>query len=519
VSVPGVGGIEASKRDFRGGVHLSGMRSLGATIPSMTRLSRCKVFFIGATLSVGLAVLVFACGDDGGSPSQCQGASCDGGTESSTPDGPPADTNVTDGGGDADSSLPIVCNEGGAGTLDPTFGDGGLVWLKFTTSDEAHAVAVQADGKILVGGSTNGSNPNFALVRLLPDGTPDPSFGAGGLVVRTIGDRNATIEALAVLADGRIVAAGETTFTGQPFAFVALRYLPDGGPDTTFGDGGAVITNFPSKSAYAYSLALQTDGRLIVGGEAENAVNSTGTGDYALVRYNTDGTLDTAFGAGGLVLVDIHGTRDAPGAVALTSSGKIVIAGASSSTGDDPVHVDATAARLDSTGVLDPSFGDAGRFSTSYGSAQGAGAVLVDSSERILLGGQYDGSFGLFRLSPTGTLDPTFGDAGVAQTRPSPGTGGIASLIIQGDGRLIGLGLATAGSKTGSIAAARYLQTGRLDESFGASGQVSTPPPPNADLGATSAVIHGCSFVTTGTWFYNETALTQTAMGIARYRR
>ncbi len=489
---------------------------------------RGRPLVVMAGLGLALAGLAFACGsDDGGGPGSCVGAPCDdgGGSETSTPDGPgEQDGNApTDGGadGDADSSIVVACGDAGEpGTLDPTFGDGGVVWLKYPASG-AHAVAVQGDGKIVVGGFTGGSSGKFAIARLLPTGTVDTAFGAGGLVERQVGGLKSESRALAVLSDGRILVTGIAREVGSPTTFATIRLLSSGSIDTAFGTNGVVITSIPGRDAYASSIAVQSDGKVLVGGHSEDAFNPEGTADFEVVRYSADGMLDTSFGTGGRATVDVAGTRDEPGVIAIGTTGAILVAGGSSATLDDPIHVNLAVARLTTGGVLDATFGTGGRFATNFGGRQRAYSVAIDSSGRPVLGGMNGtaADFGVYRLTGAGALDTSFGDGGATSHDFAATFDAVIALIVQEDGKLLAVGSSSAGFETGSIAAARYMPNGSLDSTFGTAGKSVTGPPVNTDLRAAAAARGKCSYVVVGEWSYDTNTITKSAFGIAQYRR
>ena len=213
------------------------------------------------------------------------------------------------------------------GTLDTTFGGDGRV-----TTDVgggiAHAVALQPDGKIVVAGSSTGpltGLTDFALARYLPSGTLDTTFGGTGLVTTDFGGFDDIAIAVMLQPDGKIVVVGRATSnpaTGHT-DFALARYLPNGTLDTTFGDNGRVTTAFEDHST-AVAVALQLDGKIVAIGEANNL--STGNRDFALARYHPNGTLDTTFDGDGRVTTEFE--RDAPAAdLALQPDGKIVLAG------------------------------------------------------------------------------------------------------------------------------------------------------------------------------------------------
>jgi uncharacterized delta-60 repeat protein len=201
--------------------------------------------------------------------------------------------------------------------LDPTLGTDGKVLTDFDHStDIANAVAVQADGKLVIVGTTYINNDyageDFAVARYNPDGTLDKTFGAGGKTQTDFPGLAAVASSVVVQSDGKIVLAGGAfplfTFLGD---FKLVRYNSNGSLDTSFGDGGVVTTNFPQGS-YAFDVTLQPDGKIIAAGTVFvdfNPGESSNT-DFALARYNPDGTPDATFGNGGQVTTDFVGFED-----------------------------------------------------------------------------------------------------------------------------------------------------------------------------------------------------------------
>ena len=241
------------------------------------------------------------------------------------------------------------------GDLDPGFGSGGRVTTDFAGApDGAHAVVVQPDGKIIAGGFTDGFFLNFALVRYNSDGSLDSTFGTGGKVSTPFPDDFAFLDALALQRDGKIVAAG-STFSDK---FALARYDRDGTLDASFGSGGLVTTAFSSQD-HATAVAVQSDGKIVVGGLAAGATYQ----DFALLRYNSDGTLDSSFGTGGTVLSDF-GAIDNANALAIQPDGKIIAAGFTN--GVSTIAADFALARYNPTGSLDSSFGSAGFVTTDF---------------------------------------------------------------------------------------------------------------------------------------------------------
>src|SRR5579885_3479628 len=244
------------------------------------------------------------------------------------------------------------------GGLDPSFGQNGRVVTDFDQStDVANAVAVQPDGKLVVGGTTyinnDFSGEDFALARYNPDGSLDTSFGNNGRVTTDFPGLAAVISAVAVQPDGKILVAGGAfplfTFLGN---FELARYNPDGSLDASFGHGGIVTTHFPGQGSYAFALALQADGRIVAAGTdfIDFSSSDSSNTDFALARYNLDGSPDTGFGSGGQVTTDFRGLNDDAFAVLVQPDGRIVAVGSARAQSTD---YDFAAARYLVDGRLD----------------------------------------------------------------------------------------------------------------------------------------------------------------------
>jgi uncharacterized delta-60 repeat protein len=361
---------------------------------------------------------------------------------------------------------------GKSGALDPTFGYGGKVLTDFGEGrlDFAHAmvIQIQSDGKIVAAGNSdpNGeATSDFALARYNPDGTLDPTFNATGTVLTDFSGGSSREEgpwALAIQSDGKIVAAGGSDASSYPPDFALARYNPDGTLDPTFNGTGKVLTDFSSGRDNAYAVAIQSDGKIVAAGAAEDA--SVTSSDFALARYNPDGALDPTFNGTGKVLTDFSGPGglDVAWALAIQSDGKIVAAGSG-------------LARYNPDGTLDPTFNATGKLLTDFF----ARALAIQSDGKIVVAGSStaNGSsdFALARYNPDGTLDPTFNGTGKVLTDFSgSGSGdGALSMAIQSDGKIVAGGSSDA---SGSIdfALARYRSSGRLDRRFGANGKVLT---------------------------------------------
>jgi uncharacterized delta-60 repeat protein len=204
------------------------------------------------------------------------------------------------------------------GSLDSDFGTGGVATYDSRSWDGGHAVALQADGKIIVAGYTTYARGKFLVLRYNPDGSLDSDFGTGG-VATYYGGNWAYGRAVALQADGKIVVAGFTK--GTMYDVLVLRYNPDGSLDSDFGAGGGATYDSGSWEMGS-AVSLQADGKIVVAGEIRNVANL----DVLVLRYNPDGSVDSDFGADGIATYD-GGNLDSGYAVALQTDGKIVAAG------------------------------------------------------------------------------------------------------------------------------------------------------------------------------------------------
>jgi uncharacterized delta-60 repeat protein len=223
------------------------------------------------------------------------------------------------------SPLSFVAAEAQAGDLDPASGSGGRVLRDVSLQQSrADATAIQNDGRIIVAGGSFRvpTGRDFAIARYNPGGTLDPTFGVGGKVFTDFGSPLDGVTAITIQPDGRIIAAGttETFDTGENFALA--RYNSDGTLDLTFGAGGKVTTDFASGNDRASAVTLQPDGRIVVAGTTFNAGTET-LSDFALARYNPDGTLDATFGVGGKVTTDLSGNSGEDAAPASSAAEEV----------------------------------------------------------------------------------------------------------------------------------------------------------------------------------------------------
>ncbi|HLG03023.1 MAG TPA: T9SS type A sorting domain-containing protein [Bacteroidia bacterium] len=358
-----------------------------------------------------------------------------------------------------------------AGSLDNTFGSGGIVTTAIGSfDDEANVVVIQPDGKIVVSGfSDNGANLDFAVVRYNTDGSLDISFGSAGKVTTPIGSGQDAGRSVALQQDGKIILAGQS-FNGSDMDFALVRYNNDGSLDNTFGSGGKVTTAVSADNDYGYSIAIQPDGKIVVAGVSGVFSNY----DFSVVRYNNDGSLDTTFGSGGKIITPIGSGHDFGYSLAIQSDGKIVISG-SSVIGP---NTDFAMVRYESTGTLDTTFGSGGIVTTAVSPTfDGSQSVFIQPDGKIVAAGiSGNGTwnhFALVRYDINGGLDSTFGVGGKVITVISAMNDYCRSVSIQSDGKIVAAGYTLNGSGY-DFAVVRYNSDGSLDSAFGSGGLVTT---------------------------------------------
>ncbi|WP_280192072.1 hypothetical protein [Delftia sp. PS-11] len=363
------------------------------------------------------------------------------------------------------------------GTLDTSFGGNGTGKLLVpvgSSGDWAYSVALQSDGKIVVAGSSdNGSNNDFSLIRLNTDGTLDTHFGGQGTGRLMVPVSNNADDAHSVVlqADGKIVVAG-VSFNGSNNDFSLIRLNTDGTLDPYFGSQGTgrLMVPVSSNADVAYSVVLQTDGKIVVAGGSDTGSGSNK--DFSLIRLNTDGTLDTSFGGNGTgtLIVPVGGGSGGRG-ITLQPDGKMVVAGGS----DSGSNKDFSLIRLNADGTLDTSFGGngTGKLLVPVGNRDdwGGSVALQPDGKIVVAGSAHNGSYfdvGLIRLHANGTLDTSFGSNGTGKLIVSVGSASAVgkSVILQPDGKIVVAGVGGNGSNS-DFGLIRVNPDGTLDTSFG----------------------------------------------------
>jgi len=360
-----------------------------------------------------------------------------------------------------------------AGQLDTTFANGGLFVAPSSKSTE-NAVAIQSDGKIVVAGiGVLGNSFADVLLRLNPDGTLDKNFGTGGVVDVSPGG---TVEITGFFAVA-IQSDGKIVAAADALNGVQVaRVETNGSLDTSFGSGG-VTSLIAVTEAAAGNLAVQADGKILL---------VAGFGNPSLMaRFTASGQLDTSFGASGLLNLP-YGS---PTQVAVQSDGKILVAAGESAKLISlfPTAQAGAITRYNSNGTVDKTFAASG----TAPSVATASALVLQNDGKIVVGGAItsklgaplaynDVGFGIVRYNSNGSVDRTFGKEGVALTDfgAAANDSGAFALAIQSDGAIIAAGAAGAQSSgsfnASSFGLSRYSSAGKLDTSFGTHGIVIT---------------------------------------------
>lgn len=296
------------------------------------------------------------------------------------------------------------------GELDSSFDGDGMLTTSFADGgSRVRAVTVQDDGKIL---ATGGYNGDFALSRYLADGSLDPDF-SGTLASADFGAGD-TGYSIAVQADGKILVAGNTSAAdGSVQRFALARFNPNGGLDTTFSGDGTVTTDIGGGADYALAVATQADGKILVAGYSANGLNN----DFALARYNKNGSLDTSFSQDGKVTADFGVGDDVAYSILVQADGKILLAGTSNDMTDD---ADFALVRYNANGSLDSLFSGDGMVSNDiHGHLDRAQSATLQPDGKILLAGtSYDGvrnQFVVVRYNPDGSFDTANRQVGVVR--------------------------------------------------------------------------------------------------------
>lgn len=362
------------------------------------------------------------------------------------------------------------------GTPDSTFGGSGIASLSMTVDGSAFVGSglLQPDGKIVVSGMADEpSSSGMALARFNADGSVDGTFGINGIVVTDVTPDWDGFYSVALRSDSGIVAVGRTTTNNDFDRIIVAQYDAFGVLDTTFGDAHSGLFRLPEwpYGHTARDVAIQSDGKILVAGYGDVGQDDS----FVILRLLPDGTLDDSYGSGGITTTYVGHPSNAF-ALALEPDGKAVVAG---SAEDFFGHVVFAAARYTTDGALDPTFGTNGMVTNYFPGSSWAQAydVAIMPDGHIVLAGtaQFDEyKFAIACYDSTGVLDPTFGNYGMQVTAVALDAGVAYAATADGEGRLIVGGHApyfVDGWWYGMFALARYSMAAVGAEEFGWNGR------------------------------------------------
>lgn len=380
----------------------------------------------------------------------------------------------------------IIARLTATGFTDNSFGINGIQTTAFNGTSYATSVALQNDGKIVVAGNTTDINGTyFALGRYNTNGTADNSFNSTGKVITdflfktapvngvdSVEVHNAFANSIAVQTDGKIIVAGYA-FSGLTNQIALARYNTNGTIDNSFGVNGKQTTGIANNNATAYSIAIQADEKIIVAGYVANQNNSN---DFIVTRYKRNGFLDSSFNKNGKQIVQQASDMLIGNAVALQSNGKIIVAGYTlKSIGS--LHNFAIA-RLNTDGSADTNFDGDGLVTTDIaGGDNYAGAVILQNNKIVVAGYTINAgglsAYTITRYNDNGSLDAGFNNNGKLEGSYQQGFTTFNASAVQTDGKLVTAGL-TFNGKDYDFAVVRYNTNGSLDNSFNQNGKQIT---------------------------------------------
>jgi uncharacterized delta-60 repeat protein len=314
---------------------------------------------------------------------------------------------------------------------------------------------------------------DFVLARFNADGSLDTSFGSGGKVTTDIagGFLQERARAVAIQPDGKIVVAGESSLASSDLAVALVRYNSDGSLDATFGSGGIAFDGMPGR---AWDVEILADGRIVVAGDSPVENSTQDFGDFLVARFTSSGRLDASFGLGGSVVTDMSSNADLARNLVVQPNGALVVSG--EPIGTDPLRRTAVA-RFTADGALDTSFNGSGKLVIA-GAHVGRGLALQGDGRLVLVGStvpvqspQNDFThFAVLRLNADGTFDSSFGTEGLATASITGLTDVAHDVVLQSDGRIVVAGEGNLVNP--NFALARFNTDGTLDTTFDVDGKL-----------------------------------------------
>lgn len=360
-------------------------------------------------------------------------------------------------------------------------------------NDTPFDIVFQADGKYLV--ITRGKGSDFILYRYNTDGSLDRSFGKNGRVTTDVARYTDQGHAVLVQQDGKILVSGYSTNSNywQTWSdFTVIRYNIDGTLDTSFGNNGIVITDVNGYWDEANDMCLQPDGKIIIAGQSSPPSKPDGSHsslctDFALLRYNTDGTLDASFGSNGKLITSLGYYTEVFNSIKLQPDGKIVAVGYVGLEELAVYHEAMVVFRFNPDGSPDSSFSEDGHAIVDIRGFDDTYSILIQPDGKLLVAGSGQSAF-MCRFNSDGSLDSSFGVNGCVTDIPVNYPSSNNNVVIMPDGKIL---LAGRGSAIGydhtpgnDTALVRYNSDGSLDTTFGSNGVVRTQVSNNGIIGA-----------------------------------
>ncbi|MEN9804552.1 MAG: hypothetical protein RIS41_1399 [Actinomycetota bacterium] len=377
-------------------------------------------------------------------------------------------------------------------------------WLTTTSvgidDSQGRSLAVQPDGKIVVAGYAilSGTTRHFMIARYEADGTLDPTFGTGGVSIPTFDGAERTINDIAIDSVGRIVVVGFHYVFPNRYASIA-RFRSDGSLDPNFNSAGPtpglLTLDLTGDEEIFQSVALHPDDRIVAAGYTYVANDA----NAVLVRLTANGLPDTTFDTDGIVVQPLANGNDFVRSIEIDANGRYVLAGYA----QQGAASDMSISRYTTAGALDLSFGVQGRAIIAVGSdTSSTGDVVVRPDGSILVAGMTNfplpNKIVLVRLLNDGSLDPAFGANGLSVSQLGYAHHLVGSAALTADGRIVVIGSAQQPNLSYGLLLTRFTASGDLDTSFGDGGHVLRQLGPDADFFFDGAVLPDGSVVASG---------------------
>lgn len=410
--------------------------------------------------------------------------------------------------------VPVVVQSQSYGTLDSTFAANGVLQMHSNGWDMLTSTAIQPDGKIVAAGYSEYQNQSsFLVMRFFQDGSPDTDFGTNGAAMAILSEFTNEANAVAIQSDGKILIGGRTRPNEDDDEdFALVRFMPDGKPDSSFGQNGIATLDI-SLDDNILSIAVLSDGKILAAGVAKNNKLK-----FALAKFLPNGDLDTDFGAStGYTLTALGVSYDVCASMAVQPDGKILLAGSSVING----WPDAALVRYNSNGILDAGFGSFGIVSTPFSITADIGLkVALQPDGKIIVAGSSNNSqqkseMALFRYLPNGALDTEFNGTGKLRSKIGDIYSSAETVVVRPDGKIIAAGCAEFASTGLDFAMKQFNPNGSVDNSFGTNGIVTANLNDGPDGISDIHFLDDGKILVTGTGFGNN--INNTDLLILRY--